>query len=116
MKALCARWEKAHEDERKVADSVTVDSRIVQTADAIVFSAPSVIEGTVDGVPGIAQDAADDPEPETEPEEPEEERDPEEPETEETEPDGRTEDAFDRELAVARARIVANAMRIILNG
>ena len=117
VKALCARWEKAHEDERKVADSVTVSSsRIVQTADAIVFSAPSVIEGIVDGVPGIAQDAADDPEPETEPEEPEEERDPEEPETEETEPDGRTEDAFDRELAVARARIVANAMRIILNG
>lgn len=113
VKALCARWEKAHEDERKVADSVTVGSRIVQTADAIVFSAPSVIEGIVDGVPGIAQDAADDPEPETEPEE---ERDPEEPETEETEPDGRTEDAFDREMAVARARIVANAMRIILNG
>ena len=116
VKALCARWEKAHEDERKVADSATVSSRIVQTADAIVFSAQSVIEGIVDGVPGIAQDAADDPEPETEPEEPEEERDPEEPETEETEPDGRTEDAFDREMAVARARIVANAMRIILNG
>lgn len=116
VKALCARWEKAHEDERKVADSETVSSRIVQTADAIVFSVPSVIEGIVDGVPGIAQDAADDPEPETEPEEPEEERDPEEPETEETEPDGRTEDAFDREMVVARARCVANAMRLILNG
>lgn len=121
VKALCARWEKAHEDERKVADSVTVDSRIVQTADAIVFSAPSVIADkgpsawikSMDVESGIRADAADDPEPETEPEE---ERDPEEPETEETEPDGRTEDAFDREMAVARARIVANAMRIILNG
>ena len=118
VRAMCERWEKAHEDARKVADHVTVSSsRIVQTADAIVFSVPSVIEGIVDGVPGIAQDAADDPEPETEPEtELEEERDPEEPETEETEPDGRTEDAFDREMAVARARIMANAMRIILNG
>ena len=107
VRAMCERWEKAHEDERKVADSATVSSRIVQTADAIVFSVPSVIEGIVDGVPGIAQDAEDDPEPE---------EDPEETETEETEPDGRTEDAFDREMAVARARCVANAMRIILNG
>ena len=93
---------------------------------------------------GILADATDDPAPETETEEAagvdgqdrgdgssvlatdepspgparddQADADPEEPETEETEPDGRTEDAFDREMAVARARIVANAMRIILNG
>lgn len=105
VKALCARWDAAGEEEK------------AWTKLAVADKGQTAWNESMDVESGIRADAADDPEPETEPEtEPEEERDPEEPETEETEPDGRTEDAFDREMAVARARIVANAMRIILNG
>lgn len=123
VKALCARWDAAGEEEK----AWTKQDQIA------LWSKP---------MSGILADAADDPAPETDDaagadgqdrgdgssvlatDEPslgparddQADADPEEPETEETEPDGRTEDAYDRELAVARARIVANAMRIILNG
>ena len=75
----------------------------------------SSVLATDEPSPGPARDAQADESPDGDPDDDPEE-DPEEPETEETEPDGRTEDAFDREMAVARARIMANAMRIILNG